>query len=134
MRHFAGLIVVLAFAIYLAAANISHAAELDEAAVPVPVDVMLKPLYAPILRGRKVSHYVLLVVRLTVDGEAAKVRVSQYLPILRDRFIAEVNGHSILRDEGRAGIDFEALEERFLTRAAAVLGEKIVVALKIRRR
>ncbi len=133
MRHFAGLIVVVAFAMYLAAVGPGHAAEQDEAAPPVPVAVTLKPLYAPIMRGQKVSHYVLLVVRLTVDGEDAKVRLSQYLPILRDRFIAEVNGQSILRDEGSSGIDFQALEKRLLARAAAVLGADIVMALKIRR-
>ena len=133
MRHFAGLFMVMAFALYLAAAGTSRAAEQDEAAPPVPVAVTLKPLYAPIMRGQKVSHYVLLVVRLTVDGEDARVRLSQYLPILRDRFVAEVNGQSILRDEGRAGIDFQALEIRLLRRAAAVLGEEIVLELKIRR-
>jgi len=131
MRLIISALIVVAFAFWLA--NAGHAANQDEAAAPVPVDVMLKPIYAPVTRGRSVSHYVLLAVRLTVDGEAARIRVSQYLPILRDRFIADLNGQSILRDDGRAGIDFEALEDRLQRRAEAVLGNDIVMALKIRR-
>jgi len=131
MRLIISALIVVAFALWMA--NTSHAASQEEAAAPVPVDVMLKPIYAPVTRGRSVSHYVLLVVRLTVDGEAARVRVSQYLPILRDRFIADLNGQSILRDQGRDGIDFEALEDRLLHRAATVLGKDVVMALKIRR-
>jgi len=130
MRLIVSALIVLVFAFWLA--NTGLAASQNEAAPPVPVDVTLKPIYAPVTRGRSVSHYVLLVVRLTVDGEAARVRLSQYLPILRDRFIADLNGQSILRDQGRAGIDFEALEKRLQRRAEAVLGKDIVMGLKIR--
>jgi len=122
-------LIVFAFAFWLA--NTGHAASRDEAAAPVPVDVMLKPIYAPVMRGRSVSQYALLDLRLTVDGEAARVRASQYLPILRDRFIAHLNGQSILRNQGRDGIDFEAMKERLQRRADAVLGKDIVMALTI---
>lgn len=92
----------------------------------MPVFVELQPISAPVIRKSRVRYYVHFGVSLQLVDEAAKERVYQQMPRLRDAFLRDLHGRSVMRSDDAEEIDFDAVKMRLMAQAEQVLGRGAV--------
>lgn len=85
--------------------------------------VRLPPISLPMMRRGRVNKYLTLAPSLVVPAGTNVSEVRRRIPRLRDAFVREVNGRSVMRDDGSGFADIEGLKKRLLRQARRVLGE-----------
>ena len=96
-----------------------------------PEYIRLDPISVPIRGKRKISHYVFLSLSLEVANSGETDRVQRYRPKLRDAFIRDLNGKTVLSKAGDGTLDFDAIKKRLIRRAEKILGKGIVTDVLI---
>ncbi len=91
-----------------------------------PIYVRMDPMTAPVYRKNRVRYYVFLTINLLMSDDEAKSRAYKLMPKLRDAFLRELHGDSILREDGPKGLDLYSLKKRLMSQARKVLGAKAV--------
>jgi len=91
-----------------------------------PIYVRMDPMTAPVYRKDRVRYYIFLTVNLLMADAEAKQNAYKLMPKLRDAFLRELHGDSILREDGPKGLDLYALKKRLMNQARKVLGKEKV--------
>ena len=104
-----------------------HAEEAEEAA-PAPVYIDLPSLAAPVMKGRRVTEYLLLTLKMELAPDADPEAASGKIPRLQDAFLRET--YLIARENKASGeVDVLALRERLLKVAQGMFGDDVVTGL-----
>lgn len=104
-----------------------YAEEADEAA-PVPVYIDLPNLAAPVMKGRRVTEYLLLTLKMELAPDTDQEAASGKIPRLQDAFLRET--YLIARENKASGkVDVLVLRERLLKIAQGMFGDDVVTGL-----
>ncbi|MBT6443100.1 MAG: flagellar basal body-associated FliL family protein [Alphaproteobacteria bacterium] len=94
--------------------------------VPDPVFYHMTPLYAPVLKGRKVNRYVTIGLILEVPNEEVKAAIHYQMTQLRNAFIDDLNFQSNMSQTDTRGVNLSRIKTRFKSLSSRVLGPDIV--------
>lgn len=98
----------------------------DSAPIDGPIYVRMDPVTAPVYRKNRVRYYIFLTINLLMSDAEAKAEAYKLMPKLRDAFLRELHGDSILREDGPKGLDLYGLKKRLMNQARKILGAKAV--------
>ena len=90
-----------------------------------PLYVDLEPLIIPITREDRVVKYTSLAIKLEVNGPAAKAKVEQFMPYVRDAFLTRLMV-VLARGDPSQPYDQEKLKRQLMAESENVLGPDIV--------
>lgn len=85
--------------------------------------VRMPPINVPVYQGDTVRRYVQMSVSLEVPEGSSLTAIRKQVPRLRDAFVTELSGQSVMRRDGSGVLDLDLLKVRLLKRARGVLGE-----------
>ncbi len=91
-----------------------------------PVYIAMQPFSAPVVYKNRLRYYVQLGVSLQLDSETSKEIVYNQMPRLRDAFLRDLHGNSVLRPGSKRMIDFDAVKSRLLAHAQSIFGAEVV--------
>jgi len=107
-----------------------HAAEGEGAVEDGPVFLEMKPLSVPIRKkSGAIRYYMFLSMSMEFDEQDKKNYARKMLPRLRDAFLQDLSGRSVLFKDKSRGIDFEQVKRRLLKQAKKVLEKKAPTTL-----
>lgn len=93
---------------------------------PDPVFYHMNPLYAPVLKGRKVNRYVTIGLILEVPSEEVKASIHHQMTQLRNAFIDDLNFQSNMSQTDERGVNLSRIKTRFKSLSSRVLGPDVV--------
>ncbi|MFT6558810.1 MAG: hypothetical protein ACJAYR_002688 [Sneathiella sp.] len=107
-------------------ARASSSAEPEEGVVEEgPFYLELKPLSVPIRRKNgDIRYYMFMTVSLEFDEKEKKDGTRKLIPRVRDAFLKDLSGRTVLYKDKTRGVDYDRLKKRLLTQANQVLGKK----------
>ncbi len=88
--------------------------------------VRLPPLILPLTRQDRVYRYMTLTPSLEVPEGTNISEIRRRIPRLRDAFVREVNGRTVMRGDGSGAVDLDGVKKRLLARARRVVGARNV--------
>ena len=106
-----------------AGGQISAPAEGQQQDGPIYID--LEPMIIPITREDRVVKYTSLSIKLEVNGPAAKAKVDQFMPYVRDAFLTRLMV-TLSRGDPSQPYDPEKLKRQLLAESERVLGPDMV--------
>ena len=98
----------------------------DEDAVveEAPFYLEMKPLSVPIRRkSGAIKYYMFIAMSMEFDEKDKKDYSRRMLPRIRDAFIQDLSGRSVLHKDKKMGVDFELVKRRLVKQAEKVLGK-----------
>jgi flagellar basal body-associated protein FliL len=123
---------MIALVLALAAGNIysfdAKAAASEEEGEEVidegPFYLELKPLSVPIRKkSGAIRYYMFIAMSMEFDDQDKKDYSRKMIPRLRDAFLQDLSGRSVLHKEKARGVDFEQVKRRLTKQAKRVLGK-----------
>jgi Flagellar basal body-associated protein FliL len=124
-KTFGAVLVGLAFLSFNAPSAIAQSSE-DEGGTPAdgPYYLELEPLSVPIRRkSGSIKYYMFLVTSMEFDEKEKKEKSRRMMPRLRDAFLQDLSGRSVLHKDKTRGMDFEKVRLRLKKQAQKVLGK-----------
>lgn len=112
---------------FVLASSAAQAEEPPETA-PAPIYVDLPNLAAPVMKGRRVTKYLVLTLKMELAPDADPEAANSKIPRLQDAFLRET--YLIARENKSSGdVDVLALRDRLLKLAQQMIGEDVVTGL-----
>jgi|GEM_PF-2945136 len=109
----------------------ASSAEETEAAEK-PYYLELKPLSIPIRRSNgSIRYYMFMAVSLEFGEEDKKDHARRMIPRLRDAFLQDLSGRSVLHKDKRQGMNFELVKKRLMKQSSRVLSKNAPDAVHI---
>ncbi|MEH6403153.1 MAG: hypothetical protein V7750_07260 [Sneathiella sp.] len=130
----AALVCVLAFSILnLGLGNVFASSAAEEApATDEPQYLELKPLSIPIRRSNgSIRYYMFISVSLEFDDGDKKDHARRMIPRIRDAFLQDLSGRSVLYKEKGRGMNFELVKKRLLKQSSRVLSKNAPVSIHV---
>jgi flagellar FliL protein len=93
--------------------------------------VDLESITIAVIRNRRIQKHVVLQVTLEVPDEESRAVVSHALPRVKDAFIKDLYDYYAIQQQGREGINVEAIKKRLKRTADEALGPGKVRAVLI---
>ena len=93
--------------------------------------VDLESMTIAVIRNRRIAKHVVLQVTLEVPDEETRASVSHALPRIKDAFIKDLYDYYAVQQQGRDGINVEAIKKRLKRTADEVMGPGKVNAVLI---
>lgn len=104
----------------------------EEVAEEGPFYLELKPLSVPIRRkSGAIKYHMFLVTSLEFDEKDKKARAQKLTPRLRDAFLQDMSGRSVLHKDKSQGLDFGQIKRRLNGQAKKVLGNSAPNAIHV---
>ena len=101
----------------------SEASE-EEVVEEGPFYLEMKPLSVPIRhKSGSIKYYMFLTMSLEFDEKEKKDFSKKVIPRLRDAFLQDLSGQSVLHKDKTRGVDFELVKRRLTKQAEKVLGK-----------
>ncbi len=89
-----------------------------------PFYLELKPLSVPIRKkSGAIRYYMFIAMSMEFDDQDKKDYSRKMIPRLRDAFLQDLSGRSVLHKEKSRGVDFEQVKRRLTKQAKKVLGK-----------
>ncbi len=89
-----------------------------------PFYLEMKPLSVPIRRKNgNIKYYMFMTVSLEFDDEDKKDGTRKLIPRVRDAFLQDLSGRSVLHKDKTRGVDFDLVKKRLMKKASKVLGK-----------
>ncbi len=89
-----------------------------------PFYLEMKPLSVPIRRkSGAIKYYMFIAMSMEFDEKEKKDYSRRMLPRVRDAFIQDLSGRSVLHKDKKMGVDFELVKRRLVKQAEKVLGK-----------
>ncbi len=108
------------------------AKEKDPAELEAPYYLEMKPISVPIRKkSGSIRYYMFLTVSLEFDDDDKKDKARKVVPRLRDAFLQDMSGRSVLHKDKTRGLDFELIKKRLLKQATKVLRKDAPVGVNI---
>ncbi|WP_169568682.1 flagellar basal body-associated FliL family protein [Sneathiella limimaris] len=129
-----GLLTVLApvTGINSATAAASSSEEGEEVIEEGPFYLEMKPLSVPIRRkSGAIKYYMFISMSLEFDDQDKKKYSRKMIPRLRDAFLQDLSGQSVLHKDKARGVDFELVKRRLIKQASKVLGDKAPMGMHV---
>jgi len=107
------------------AVSASSGGDEEEAVVEEgPFYLEMKPLSVPIRRkSGAIKYYMFIAMSMEFDEKDKKDYSRRMLPRIRDAFIQDLSGRSVLHKDKKRGVDFELVKRRLVKQAEKVLGK-----------
>ena len=86
----------------------------------------LEPLLAPVMEGRRIGRYVLLVITLELSSQWVKPRAYKLRTPLRDALLQDLHFQAQMRGDGEGPINLTRIKARFLVLSRRILGADAV--------
>ncbi len=93
--------------------------------------VDLESITIAVIRNRRIQKHLVLQVTLEVPDEESRAAVSHALPRVKDAFIKDLYDYYAIQQQGREGINVEAIKKRLKRTADEALGPGKVRAVLI---
>ena len=92
----------------------------------------MDPLSVPIRRkSGSIKYHMFLVTSLEFDAEEKKQKSRKLMPRIRDAFIQDLSGRSVMHKDKSRGLDFEQIKRRLLKQSKKVLGKNAPSAIHV---
>lgn len=106
-------------------ASASSGGDEEEAVVEQgPFYLEMKPLSVPIRRkSGAIKYYMFIAMSMEFDEKDKKDYSRRMLPRIRDAFLQDLSGRSVLHKDKKMGVDFELVKRRLIKQAKKVLGK-----------
>ncbi|MEP3244870.1 MAG: flagellar basal body-associated FliL family protein [Sneathiella sp.] len=119
-----GFCALLLFSIAVQQEGHAASAAAEEVVEDGPFYLEMKPLSVPIRRKNgNIRYYMFMTVSLEFDEKDKKDGTRKLIPRVRDAFLQDLSGRSVLHKDKTRGVDFEKVKDRLLKKAAKVLGK-----------
>jgi len=110
----------------------SSASAEDSASPEGPYYMEMKPISVPIRRkSGAIKYYMFLTVSLEFDENDKKSHARRVTPRLRDAFLQDMSGRSVMHKDKKKGLDFELVKKRLLKQAKKVLRKDAPLGVNI---
>lgn len=110
----------------------ASSAKEDPAALEAPFYLEMKPISVPIRkRSGNIRYYMFLTFSLEFDENDKKTHARKVMPRLRDAFLQDMSGRSVLHKDKSRGLDYEKIKKRLLKQATKVLHGDAPIGLNI---
>jgi len=97
-----------------------------------PFYLELKPLSVPIRKkSGAIKYYIFIAMSMEFDDQEKKNYSRKMVPRLRDAFLQDLSGHSVIHKDKSRGMDFEQVKRRLLKHAKKVLGKNAPTAMHV---
>ena len=97
-----------------------------------PFYLELKPVSVPIRRkSGAIKYHMFIVPSLEFDEKEKKTKARKLTPRLRDAFLQDMSGRSVLHKDKSQGLDFEQIKSRLNNQAKKVLGKSAPEAIHV---
>ncbi|MBE7636925.1 hypothetical protein GUA87_08715 [Sneathiella sp. P13V-1] len=92
----------------------------------------MDPLSVPIRRkSGSIKYHMFLVTSLEFDEKDKKEKSRKLMPRIRDAFIQDLSGRSVMHKDKSRGLDFEQIKSRLLKQSKKVLGKNAPSAIHV---
>ncbi len=92
----------------------------------------MDPLSVPIRRkSGSIKYHMFLVTSLEFDEQEKKDKSRKLMPRIRDAFIQDLSGRSVMHKDKSRGLDFEQIKRRLLKQSKKVLGKNAPSAIHV---
>lgn len=89
-----------------------------------PFYLELQPLSVPIRKkSGAIKYYMFIAMSMEFDEQDKKDYSRKMIPRLRDAFLQDLSGRSVIHKDKRRGVDFEQVKRRLIKQAEKVLGK-----------
>jgi len=127
---------ILALAFFIGSMNVAtvfaSSAPKEEVSEEGPFYLELKPLSVPIRKkSGAIKYYMFLSMSMEFDDQDKKKYSRKMIPRLRDAFLQDLSGHSVLHKDKSRGMDFEMVKRRLLKHAKKVLGKNAPTSMHV---
>ncbi len=127
----AGFIAALVFGCLVAQPAVAASGGGDPVA-EAPFYLEMRPLSVPIRKkSGSIRYYMFLTVSLEFDENDKKDKGRKVIPRLRDAFLQDLSGRSVMHKNKKKGMDFELIKKRLMKQAAKVLKEDAPIGVNI---
>lgn len=110
----------------------SAAAEGEETVEEGPFYLELKPLSIPIRKkSGAIKYYMFIAMSMEFDQQEKKDYSRKMIPRLRDAFLQDLSGRSVLHKDKTRGVDFEQIKRRLTKEAEKVLGKNAPTGMHV---
>lgn len=97
-----------------------------------PFYLEMKPLSVPIRKkSGAIKYYMFIAMSMEFDEEDKKDHARKMLPRLRDAFLQDLSGRSVLHKDKSRGVDFEQVKRRLMKHAARILKKRAPTAMHV---
>ncbi|MBL4740441.1 MAG: hypothetical protein JKY12_05570 [Sneathiella sp.] len=130
----AALVLILAFSmVSLGVSNaFASASEKEAPENEEPYYLELKPVSIPIRKSNgTIRYYMFITLNLEFDEQDKKDHARRMIPRIRDAFLQDLSGRTVLHKDKRRGMDFEAVKKRLMKQSSKVLSKNAPVAVHI---
>ncbi|MEH6474063.1 MAG: hypothetical protein V7727_00175 [Sneathiella sp.] len=104
----------------------------EEGAADGPFYLEMDPLSVPIRKkSGAIKYYMFLAMSMEFDDQDKKRYSRKMLPRLRDAFLQDLSGHSVLHKDKSRGLDFAQVRKRLLKHAKKVLGKNAPTSMHV---
>ncbi|MBL4907275.1 MAG: hypothetical protein JKX94_07480 [Sneathiella sp.] len=104
----------------------------EENQLEAPYHLEMKPISVPIRKkSGTIRYYMFLTVSLEFDENDKKSYARKMIPRLRDAFLQDMSGRSVLHKDKRRGMDFDLIKKRLLKQATKVLRKDAPLGVNI---
>lgn len=92
----------------------------------------MRPLSVPIRKkSGTIKYYMFLTISLEFDENDKKTHARKVTPRLRDAFLQDMSGRSVMHKDKKKGMDFELVKKRLLKQAKKVLRKNAPLGVNI---
>lgn len=130
----AALIFVLALSVFNIGVGAAFASSSeDEApAAEEPFYLELKPLSIPIRRSNgSIRYYMFITTSLEFDEADKKDHARRMIPRVRDAFLQDLSGRSVLYKDKSQGMNFDLVKKRLMKQSVRVLSKNAPIAVHV---
>lgn len=104
----------------------------EDVAEEGPFYLEMKPVSVPIRRkSGAIKYHMFIVPSLEFDEKDKKSKAKKLTPRLRDAFLQDMSGRSVLHKDKSQGLDFEQIKRRLNGQAKKVLGKSAPEAIHV---